>query len=180
MLPRRAARPWLRLAVGLTLPLLVGIAAGADAAAAISTTDGGSPGDAAQASAVGADKLSVYFARRSTELSPEAMATIAENAGRLKSDPAASVTLVGYTDEVGSSSYGVALAQRRAAVVAAALVGMGVDVRQIRSTVYGDEAAATAPCATEPCGLGFRRVEFRYLKPQTADLRWRPPHDALR
>jgi outer membrane protein OmpA-like peptidoglycan-associated protein len=120
-------------------------------------------------------KLSVYFARRSADLTDEGLATIAENAERLKANPAVCVTLVGFTDEVGSSSYGVAFAQRRTSVVADALVKMGVDPRQIRATAYGEEGSDTLPCATEICRVSYRRVEFKYLKPATADYQRAPP-----
>lgn len=124
-----------------------------------------------------AENSAVYFERRSVELTPDAMATIAQNAERLKSDGSASVTVVGYTDEVGSSSYGVALAQQRASAVVEALVGMGVDPRQVRATVHGQEAPGEPPCTDDAC----RKVEFRYARPQTADLKLGPAaHSARR
>lgn len=110
----------------------------------------------------------MYFARGSAELNGEALATISENAERLKAHPAAAVTLVGFTEDLASSAYSLALAQQRTKVVGDALLNMGVAARQIRSTAYGQEDPGTAPCATEVCRVSYRRVEFRYLKPEDA------------
>ncbi|MDD5249406.1 MAG: OmpA family protein [Rhodocyclaceae bacterium] len=144
------------------------LVAPADDGAGAVSADGQAPVDAIDKYRT-RSKLSVYFARRSVDLTDDALATIAENAERLKAKPAVSVTLVGYTDEVGSSSYGIAFAQRRVAVVAEALIRMGVDPRQIRSSAYGEEGGDTLPCATEICRISYRRVEFKYLKPSAAD-----------
>lgn len=131
------------------------------------------PADAQDASLSRGTALDVYFERRSVELTDEALAIIAANAKRLKSEPSLCVTLVGYADEDGSSSYGVALAQHRASVVTSALIGMGVDARQIRTTAYYDEKTSAAlPCAADRCGDVYRKVEFKYPKPLTADLQW--------
>lgn len=110
-------------------------------------------------------KSSVYFARGSAELNDEALATIADHAERLKANPNAAVTLVGFTEDIASRSYSLALAQQRAKVVGDALVGMGVATRQIRAASYAREEPGTAPCTTEICRISYRRVEFRYLKP---------------
>lgn len=171
-----AARPGKRWWLLLAFTLALGTCRIAAASAGADSLDGAA---AKQATAERpARELAVYFEHRSSELSPEALAVVARNAERLKSDAAASVTLVGYADGVGSSSYGIALAQRRASAVADALVGMGADPHQIHSTAYGEEAGDAEPCAEEPCETGYRMVEFRYLKPQTADLQWRGPRGA--
>lgn len=107
-------------------------------------------------------KLSVYFERDSLDLTDAALATIADNAERLKANRGAAVTLVGFTDDLGSSSYSVALAQRRAAAVTNALIRLGVGPYQIRSTAYGQERFSMVPCITEACRRAYRRVEFRY------------------
>lgn len=116
-------------------------------------------------------KSSVYFARGSVDLTNEALATIGENAERLRADRRLSVTLVGYTDDLSSSSYSIALADRRTAAVAEALVELGVLPRQIRATAFGQEDADTVPCMTEICRISYRRVEFRYLKPRDNEPR---------
>jgi outer membrane protein OmpA-like peptidoglycan-associated protein len=109
-------------------------------------------------------KLSVYFAADSAELTDVAWVTIAANANRLAEDPAASVTLIGYIDDLSSSSYGIALAQRRIQVVTDAMRSMGVALRRIRTAAYYLEEAGTVPCTTEICRASYRRVEFRFLK----------------
>ncbi len=150
---RRAG--WRRYACAVLMVLGIGTAVAAPEATAV-------PPDTSSA---------VYFQRRSVELTPDALATITQNAERLKGDGSASVMLIGYTDEVGSPSYGVALAQRRASAVADALIGMGVDQRQIRATVHAQEAEGEPGCSGDAC----RRVEFRYARPQTADVKLPSP-----
>lgn len=116
------------------------------------------------AAAPSGERTSVYFSDGSAVLTAEALATVGENADRLKGDRTMAVTLVGYADDLGSTSYSVALAHRRAATVAKALVDMGVLPRQIRAVGYGQEEMA-APCPTGDCRIGYHRVEFRYPTP---------------
>lgn len=111
---------------------------------------------------------SVYFARGSLQLNDDALATIAENVEKLKGNPRLAVTLVGFTEDLGSSSYSIALAQRRTSAVAELMMGMGIPEQQIRSTSYGREQDDVAPCQTESCRVSYRRVEFRYLAQQSA------------
>lgn len=115
------------------------------------------------------DKLSVYFEPGTAEITRLALATITENAERLLADSGLAVKLVGYTDDLSSSSYAVALANRRAFQVADALTKLGVSSRQIRTSSYGQEEPGIEQCATEICRISYRRVEFRYLKLHSND-----------
>jgi outer membrane protein OmpA-like peptidoglycan-associated protein len=175
MFSTRSGKPQSRLRVRWALTFAIAIAGVLAATAALPATsgalqDGTQPRDVAVPPET---PSSVYFERRTVALTQDALAAIAANAERLKSDPSAAVTLVGYTDEVGSSSYGVAVAQRCTSVVADALMALGVEPRQVRSTVHGQEECCARPCATGTCGNGYRRVEFRYLQPQAAESQWR-------
>lgn len=130
----------------------------------------------------------VRFAPASVALDADALAAIAEHAERLKANRRTIVTLVAFSDETGSSSYGLALANRRAVAVANALIAMGAGPRQMRVKTYGQESAAIGPCpddgaATTPappagaCDGGYRRVEFRYPRPPEANRRVSPANE---
>jgi outer membrane protein OmpA-like peptidoglycan-associated protein len=78
----------------------------------------------------------VFFDTNSTTLSPDATTTVSDAANVAKSMPSSKVTVIGYTDTVGSVAYNKALSLKRANAVKDALVGSGVTAQSI--TVNGD------------------------------------------
>jgi len=108
---------------------------------------------------------SVYFSLGSFTLDSEAIALIRHHADRLNGNPRLVVTVVGYTDDLGSREYNNALCLKRAQAVEQALQGLGVASRQIRiSSRYGYEKAPAKPCRTDACRKRLRKVELRYPK----------------
>lgn len=101
----------------------------------------------------------VLFDRGSSVVDDRAMAVLRRHAERLTADPALVVTLVGRTDDLGSRSYNVAVAERRVAAVVAALRGLGVPRGQIRRASAGGEVQRV-PCASDECRVSRRRVDF--------------------
>jgi outer membrane protein OmpA-like peptidoglycan-associated protein len=73
----------------------------------------------------------VFFQERSAQLDTPARRVIAQAAARASAEPAASVEVSGYTDSFGSPQADVLLSQKRAQVVAAALVANGVAANRL-------------------------------------------------
>lgn len=80
---------------------------------------------------------------------------------RLKADPRLVLTLVGHTDDQGSRSYKLAIAQGRVDAVFAALRRLGVPARQMQRYPVGREKMV-AGCNTAECRKTMRRVELVY------------------
>jgi peptidoglycan-associated lipoprotein len=87
---------------------------------------------------------SVYFAEDSSELSPEARATVATWAQYLRGHPERSIAIEGHTDEHGTRAFKTAIGARHAAAVRDYLVILGVAPEQIRMVSYGRERPAVA------------------------------------
>ena len=94
----------------------------------------------------------VYFQQRSAQLDAPSRSLIAEAAQRASAEPAAQVTVAGYTDSAGSPPADVALSQQRAQVVADALIADGVAANRIARTGRGQTGG-------DP-GIASRRVEI--------------------
>ncbi|WP_415035286.1 OmpA family protein [Azonexus sp.] len=102
---------------------------------------------------------SVFFPAASVQVDAPAQQRLALHAERLKADPAAIVTLYGYTDHLGSPSYNLAIAEQRVNAVAAVLRRHGVAARQIRRNAVGSEHVPVA-CRSPQCRRLMRRVEL--------------------
>lgn len=121
--------------------------------------------DAGQmAETIGAGQsVNVYgltFDFNSAELKPESQPTLQEIAQLLGSQPGLRLTIVGHTDNQGSPEYNLALSERRAQSVVAALVG-GYGIAAERLAASG--AGLTAPIASNDTDEGRaknRRVEL--------------------
>ena len=103
---------------------------------------------------------SLYFAYGSAELTDSATAWISRHALRLLANPRLFVTLVGYTDDFASSSYSIALGERRTQVVKDRLLALKVALSQVHTVSRGHEKSLAVPCQTELCRISYRRVEF--------------------
>ena len=94
----------------------------------------------------------VYFPERSAQLDTDARSLIALAAQRANNEPAAPVTVVGYTDSAGSPPADVALSQQRAQTVADTLVADGVAANRVVRTGRGQTG--------DNPGIASRRVEI--------------------
>ncbi len=81
----------------------------------------------------------VFFAYDSSELTPEALATLNETAEFLQRYSTWTVTIEGHTDERGTAEYNLALGERRAMTAQAYLGSLGIPASRLRTVSYGKE-----------------------------------------
>ncbi len=112
----------------------------------------------------------VYFNFNSSTLTPAARTKLDALAKALRSNKVKAVKIIGYTDEIGSNSYNMALSQRRANSVASYLKGKGIVVKG-RSEVRGlGETASKSQCEDvkgnelKACLWRDRRVEVEIVE----------------
>lgn len=103
----------------------------------------------------------IFFAPGSDQVSPAGQRQLQIVAEKLKGRPREDITLIGHTDDAGSSEFNIALAQKRVEAVATELQSLGVSPRQIRRISYGNEASGPHTCASARCRQNERRVELR-------------------
>jgi outer membrane protein OmpA-like peptidoglycan-associated protein len=104
----------------------------------------------------------IFFASGSDTITTAGRLQLSAIAEKMKTKPRADVTLIGHTDDAGSSEFNLALAQRRVEAVAAELQALGISSRQIRRVSYGNEASGAYTCASASCRQNERRVELRW------------------
>ena len=81
----------------------------------------------------------VHFAFDKSDLSGEARNILKESADLLKQSPNAKIQIEGHCDERGSTSYNLALGEKRAASVKDYLVSLGVPAEMLSTISYGEE-----------------------------------------
>jgi len=146
--------------VPLVVVLMAGLALGACA---------NNPADNAQANAAGAATPGsqqdfvvnvgdrVFFETDSTELTPQARATLDKQAQWLANYNRYSFTVEGHADERGTREYNLALGARRAQVARDYLVSRGVQASRMRTISYGKERPV-AVCDDISCWSQNRRA----------------------
>ncbi len=102
------------------------------------------------------------FAFDRAEIKPEFKPTLDKVAAVLRDDPNVRITIIGFTDSIGSEDYNKRLSERRAKATADYLIGRGVSASQIASRGLG-ESEPRASNATEEGRAQNRRVEI-YLQ----------------
>lgn len=81
----------------------------------------------------------VYFSSDSTDLTPEAQATLQKQAQWLRQYPQFTITIEGHADERGTREYNIALGERRANAARNFLISLGVDGARLSVISYGKE-----------------------------------------
>ena len=119
-----------------------------------------SPSEAQVMAAVD-NENNVFFVLGASAIDAAGRKKVQHHAERLKADPKLEVTLVGYTDDLGSPSYNLAIAEQRVNAIHKELRSNGVRSNQIRRQVAGPEQLASASKSTE-CRRKMRRVQFVY------------------
>jgi peptidoglycan-associated lipoprotein len=99
----------------------------------------------------------VFFSTDSTELSPQAIATLEKQAQWLRAYPQYTFTIEGHADERGTREYNIALGARRAQAVRDYLTSRGVQPRRMRTISYGKERPV-AVCNDISCWSQNRRA----------------------
>ena len=103
----------------------------------------------------------IYFPLGGVTVSTREKAKLQQHAAYLKANSEKSVTLIGYTDDLGSRSYNVAIAEQRVAAVREVLRSYRVPPGQIHRYSVGSEKTPSA-CKTPRCRQKMRRVELVY------------------
>ena len=99
----------------------------------------------------------VLFAVDQSTLSPEARATLDEQAAWFANNPEYTAVIEGHADEQGTREYNLALGARRASSVQEYLVSRGVSATRLRTVTYGKERPIEI-CSTEECYRRNRRA----------------------
>jgi peptidoglycan-associated lipoprotein len=100
----------------------------------------------------------VYFSTDSSELTPEAQQTLANQARWLQQYPQYTITIEGHADERGTREYNIALGARRATTVRDFLARNGVNAQRIRTISFGKERPV-AVCNDISCWSQNRRAQ---------------------
>ena len=98
----------------------------------------------------------VFFTVDSSQLTPQAMATLDKQVQWLNQYQSFTVTVEGHADERGTREYNIALGARRANAVSSYLTSRGVAGNRVRTISYGKERPV-AVCNDESCWSQNRR-----------------------
>ena len=99
----------------------------------------------------------VFFESDSSELTPQAVATLEKQAQWLRSYHQYAFLIEGHADERGTREYNIALGARRAQAVRDYLVSRGVSGQRMRTISYGKERPV-AVCNDISCWSQNRRA----------------------
>ena len=116
----------------------------------------GAPGSVEDFRSTGRD--TVYFSSDSTDLNPESMATLDDQARWLGRYGQHTIVVEGHADERGTREYNLALGARRAQSVRNYLVSKGIPAARIRTISYGKERPV-AVCDDISCWSQNRRAQ---------------------
>ena len=100
----------------------------------------------------------VYFSTDSTDLTPEAQATLQAQSRWLQQYAQFTITIEGHADERGTREYNIALGAKRATSVRNFLAQNGVRAERIRTISYGKERPV-AVCDDISCWSQNRRAQ---------------------
>lgn len=81
----------------------------------------------------------VYFDYDSFELRPDALATLRQNAEKIKQVPNVIIQIEGHCDERGTQEYNLALAEKRALATRSHLMNLGISGNRMITISYGEE-----------------------------------------
>ena len=100
----------------------------------------------------------VYFSSDSSDLTPEAQQTLANQAQWLQQFSTQAITIEGHADERGTREYNIALGAKRAESVRSFLASKGVSASRVRTVSYGKERPV-AVCNDISCWSQNRRAQ---------------------
>jgi peptidoglycan-associated lipoprotein len=101
----------------------------------------------------------IQFDYDSSALRSDAMATLRQNADKIKQVPGVVIQLAGHCDSRGTQEYNMALGERRALAVREYLIQLGIPGDRLITISYGKEFPA-ATGDNESAWAKNRRVEF--------------------
>ena len=107
------------------------------------------------------EPFDIHFTIGSAQLSSDAMDALTSAVDYLHDTPAAHVTLLGYTDPLGSPAVNMKLAERRVASAAEYFEEHGVDPSRIKMEAVGEADSSVVP-AGEDSATWNRRVHVEF------------------
>jgi len=120
-----------------------------------------SPAQATPESADQASEQTIYFASGNAGLSEENREKLKQAAQYLKQNPKRLVTLMAFSDSLGSRTYTLAIMDKRLGIVAEALHDLGIAKTRIRKILISQKGPKRI-CATPDYRGEEQRVELRY------------------
>ena len=105
----------------------------------------------------------VYFDYDSQQLNPAEMGKIDLVIAYLQQNPTHGVIAEGHCDERGSNEYNIALGERRALAVRAAMISRGIDGARVSTRSYGEERPVAFGHDDSSWRLN-RRVDFVFTQ----------------
>ena len=105
----------------------------------------------------------IFFDYDQYSVREDARANLDANARALKERPSIHITIEGHCDERGSNEYNLALGDRRALEVLAAIISAGIDSARVQTRSYGEERP-TAFEHDESSWRLNRRAEFVFTQ----------------
>ena len=107
-------------------------------------------------------RLDVFFDTDDSSIRPDQLGTIKNDAVFLKQHPEVHIVVEGHCDELGSTEYNLALGERRASEVKAALEKAGISAGRIETISYGKEK----PFCEEQSDICWRRNRRAHIVTQ--------------
>jgi outer membrane protein OmpA-like peptidoglycan-associated protein len=92
-----------------------------------------------------------YFRSNQIALDESAIALISRYAETLRDNQDNWIVLRGHRNDLGSSSYEIALGQQRIDAVRTALLSAGVKPARIRTEIHGDDTGVVSACDNDDC-----------------------------
>ena len=105
----------------------------------------------------------VYFDYDSQQLNPGEQGKIDAVVAYLQQNPTHGVIVEGHCDERGSNEYNLALGERRALAVRAAMISAGIDGARVQTRSYGEERGVAFGHDESSWRLN-RRAEFIFTQ----------------
>lgn len=105
----------------------------------------------------------VLFDYDSQQLNPAEQGKIDAAVAYLEQNPTHGVIIEGHCDERGSNEYNLALGERRALAVRAAMIAAGIDGARVQTRSYGEERAVAFGHEESSWRLN-RRAEFVFTQ----------------
>jgi general secretion pathway protein A len=109
-------------------------------------------------------RVIIFFPYNSNELTEEALEALDKIAAFLKTDPRMKVSIMGYTDAVGTITYNLSVSQFRANSIKSYLAGKGVDPENLIAVGLGPKNPIASNDTLEGRQQN-RRVEIELVKP---------------
>ncbi len=130
--------------------------------ALVTTLDDPPPAPGAAPMVAGGPFQIIYFDFDKSNIKPEFVGAIQDNAKYLLDNPGVTVRIDGHCDERGTNEYNLALGQRRANSVRRALIAEGVPANRLEVKTFGEELPV-ALGHNEEAWAKNRRGEFVVL-----------------